>query len=71
MYSVIELFIKKLGEVQENERLEEVVNDVQGIILDVAKPCKKRPTDGKANRHTVYCVLNGMMVSVLNNVNCT
>ena len=51
----IELLIEKLGEVQESERLEEVVNDVQCIILDAAKPCKKRPTNGNANRHTVKC----------------
>ena len=51
----IELLIEKLGEVQENERLEEVVNDVQCIILDAAKPCKKRPTNGNANRHIVKC----------------
>ena len=42
----IELLIEKLGEVQESERLEEViVNDVQCIILDAAKPCKKRSTN--------------------------
>ena len=51
----IELLIEKLGEVQESERLEEVVNDVQCIILDAAKPCKKRPTNENANRHTVKC----------------
>ena len=51
----IELLIEKLGEVQESERLEEVVNDVQCIILDAAKPCKKRPTNENANRHTVTC----------------
>ena len=51
----IELLIEKLGEVQESQRLEEVVNDVQGIILDAAKPCKKRPTNWNSNRHTVKC----------------